>query len=141
MNQLLRKYRSALAYLSLVVISLAALLSATNIVRGFTNPTKQPPNGQPTAIPVGVGGTGSATAEGARTDLGVAASGANNDITSLSPTGGILSIDNLKTNGALQLLATSTAPVACGASSKANLYFNSTDKKVYYCDGSAWKSL
>jgi hypothetical protein len=141
MNQLLRKYRSALAYLSLIVISLAALLFATNIVRGFSNPTQQPPHGQPTAIPVNVGGTGSTTAADVRVNLGIAAAGANSDITSLSPTGGVLTVDSLKTNGALQLLVTSTAPIACGASSKASLYFNSVDKKVYYCNGSAWKPI
>jgi len=37
-----------------------------------------------TALTVGNGGTGAATAGGARTNLGAAASGANNDITSLS---------------------------------------------------------
>jgi hypothetical protein len=40
-------------------------------------------------LPVANGGTGSTTAAGARSALGAAASGANTDITSLNPTGGL----------------------------------------------------
>ncbi len=90
MNQLLRKYRSALAYLSLVVISLAALLSATNIVRGFTHPTEQPPSGQPGPLAVSIGGTSATTTAQARINLGAAAAGANTDIVSLSPIGNLV---------------------------------------------------
>jgi hypothetical protein len=42
-----------------------------------------------TDLTVADGGTGSSTASGARTNLSAAASGANTDITSLSPTGGL----------------------------------------------------
>lgn len=42
-----------------------------------------------TALPVTSGGTGANTASDARTNLGAAASGANSDITSLNPTGGL----------------------------------------------------
>jgi hypothetical protein len=42
-----------------------------------------------TALPVLNGGTGGTSASAARTNLGAAASGANTDITSLSPTGGL----------------------------------------------------
>lgn len=41
-------------------------------------------------LPVANGGTGSTTASGARTALGAAASGANTDITSLSPASGLV---------------------------------------------------
>jgi hypothetical protein len=41
------------------------------------------------ALPIANGGTGSTTAANARTALGAAASGANTDITSLSPTNGL----------------------------------------------------
>lgn len=41
-------------------------------------------------LPVANGGTGSTTASGARTALGAAASGANTDITSLSPVSGLV---------------------------------------------------
>ncbi len=135
------KYPRVFLHASLVLAGIAILFFVTNTVRGFANPTHQPPLGQPPAFSVNIGGTGSVITADARTNLGIAAAGANNDITSFSPTGGVLSIDKLKTNGALQLLTTSTAPVACAASSKASLYFNSTDNKIYYCNGSAWKPI
>lgn len=135
------KYARVLLCLALTLLCVSALVLATNTVRGFNNPTQQPPLGQPPAISVNAGGTGSATTAGVRTNLGIAAAGANNDIASFSPIGGVLTVENLKTNGALQLFSTSTAPAVCNASHKASLYFNSTDKKIYYCDGSAWKSI
>lgn len=135
------KYPRTSFYVALIFAGISALFLATNIVRGFTRPTKQPPNGQPPAISIDIGGTESPTVAGARTNLGIAAGGANSDIASFSPSGGVLEVTSLKSNGLLRLLISSTAPAACNVTQKSGMYFNDTDKKIYYCDGASWKSI
>ena len=84
-----------------------------------------------TALSVGNGGTGSATAGGARTNLGAAASGANSDITSLAGLTTALSIlqggtgaTSLTANGVL--LGNGTSPVSSLAAGAPNLCLVST---------------
>ncbi len=71
---------------SLLTAVFAALLF--NTAYGFNSPVSTPPNGNPGPIPVTDGGTNATTTAQALADLGAAASGANTDITSLSPANG-----------------------------------------------------
>jgi hypothetical protein len=71
---------------SLLTAVFAALLF--NTAYGFNSPASTPPNGNPGPIPVADGGTNATTTAQALADLGAAASGANTDITSLSPSNG-----------------------------------------------------
>ena len=71
---------------SLLTAVFVALLF--NTAYGFNSPASTPPNGNPGPIPVADGGTNATTTAQALADLGAAASGANTDITSLSPANG-----------------------------------------------------
>jgi hypothetical protein len=64
------------------------MVGGFNAVLAWTNPSATPPSESLTPIPVTDGGTGAASAASARADLGAAASGANSDITSLTPSNG-----------------------------------------------------
>ena len=64
------------------------------VTKAFTNPSATPPNNG-VLIPVNMGGTGASSTAQALANLGAAASGANSDITSLTPlTGNPLQIGN-----------------------------------------------
>ena len=130
-----------------IIIGTAILLLMMSIVfvtsvHSFTHPTFPPPTGTSGPIPVINGGTGASTAAGARNDLGAAASGANSDITSLTPLSGSLNIfGQLKINGLLTLLVSTSAPVGCDSSKSGAIYFNDTDKSVYDCNAMSWNKL
>ena len=78
------------AYL-LWIFSFAILSgSSLGVAKAWSNPSLSAPNGEPGPIVIALGGTqGSSTAQD-RSDLGAAASGANSDITSLSPSGNLI---------------------------------------------------
>jgi hypothetical protein len=71
------------------------------------------------SIPVAAGGTGSTTAASARASLGVAASGANSDITSLSGLTTALSLAQGGTGGASAASARSSLGLAIGTNVQA----------------------
>ncbi|MDE2099450.1 MAG: hypothetical protein KGL39_19515 [Patescibacteria group bacterium] len=75
----------------LLVVPAAILFVAATIltVYAFTNPSQTPPGGTAGPIAVTMGGTSATTSAQALLNLGAAASGANSNITSLSPTGNL----------------------------------------------------
>lgn len=119
------KYPRVLLYTALTLIGVSALLLATNIVRGFTHPTEQPPLGYPGPLSIQIGGTSATTTAGARTNLGAAAAGANTDITSIDPyTGNPMQVGaaGIKfSNGTVQ---TAAASASQWTTSGSNIYYN-----------------
>ena len=78
------------AYL-LYIFSFAILSgSSLGVAKAWSNPSQTAPNGEPGPIVITLGGTQSSNTAQDRSDLGVAASGANTDITSLSPSGNLI---------------------------------------------------
>ncbi len=85
-------YRLTIIFLSFVIFFLFGYVFIT---QAFTNPTGTPPSGGDGVISISEGGTGATTTAQALANLGAAASGANSDITSLTPlTGNPLQIGN-----------------------------------------------
>ena len=78
------------AALIVFYLSMVGGFNLFNTVLAWTNPSATPPTESLTPIPVSDGGTGASSAASARADLGAAASGANSDITSLSPSGNLI---------------------------------------------------
>ncbi|MDE2144810.1 MAG: hypothetical protein KGJ01_02490 [Patescibacteria group bacterium] len=109
----------------LTLIGVSTILLATNIVRGFTHPTEQPPLGYPGPLSIQIGGTSATTTAGARTNLGAAAAGANTDITSIDPyTGNPLQVGTAGikfSNGTVQ---TAAASASQWTTSGSNIYYN-----------------
>jgi hypothetical protein len=60
------------------------------VARAWSNPSQTPPSGEPGPIYISLGGTQADTVQQALSNLGIAASGANSDITSLSPSGNLI---------------------------------------------------
>ena len=73
----------------LLLFGLSMALSY-NIAKAWTNPASSPPIESLTPIAVVNGGTAASSTSQARLNLGAAASGANSDITSLSPSGNLI---------------------------------------------------
>ena len=63
---------------------------SSGVAMAWSNPSQTAPNGQPGPIVITLGGTQASTVPQALSDLGTAASGANSDITSLSPSGSLI---------------------------------------------------
>ena len=78
------------AALIVFYLSMVGGFNLFNTVLAWTNPSATPPTESLVPIPVSDGGTGASSAASARADLGTAASGANSDITSLSPSGNLI---------------------------------------------------
>jgi hypothetical protein len=70
-------------------IVVAFLILLSHSVLAWSSPTQAPPGGAPSALSLPIGGTGATTTSQALLDLGAAASGANTDITSLTPSGSV----------------------------------------------------
>lgn len=84
-------YRALVIVPAALIVFYLSMWSGFNVfdsVFAWTNPSATPPSESLTPIPVTDGGTGAASAASARADLGAAASGANSDITSLTPSNG-----------------------------------------------------
>ena len=78
--------------LSLYLIFSFAILSGSSlgVAKAWSNPSQTAPNGEPGPIVITLGGTQASNTAQDRADLGIAASGANSDITSLSPSGNLI---------------------------------------------------
>ena len=86
-----RTFRLIVGLLACAAVFFFAYAAST---RAFTGPSATPPNNG-AIIPINMGGTGATTTAQALANLGAAASGANSDITSLTPlTGNPLQIGN-----------------------------------------------
>ncbi len=68
----------------------SSLILSYNIAQAWTNPASSPPTESLTPITIVNGGTAASSTSQARLNLGAAASGANTDITSLSPSGNLI---------------------------------------------------
>ena len=64
--------------------------SSLGVAKAWSNPSLSAPNGEPGPIVIALGGTQASSTVQDRSDLGAAASGANSDITSLSPSGNLI---------------------------------------------------
>jgi hypothetical protein len=82
------KYHIAIPTI-LLLFGLSVILSY-NIAQAWTNPASAPPTESLTPIAIVNGGTAASSTSQARLNLGAAASGANSDITSLSPSGNLV---------------------------------------------------
>ena len=89
-NPIYRALVIAPAALIVFYLSMWSGFSLFDMAMGWTNPSATPPTESLTPIPITDGGTGASSAASARADLGAAASGANSDITSLSPSGNLI---------------------------------------------------
>jgi hypothetical protein len=90
-----------------------------------------------TALPVASGGTGSSTAGGARTNLSVAASGANSDITSLA---GLTTALTVAQGGTGVATHTSKGVLIGNGTSAVTTVSPSTSGNVLTSDGTSWTS-
>jgi hypothetical protein len=77
---------------SLYLIFSFAILSGSSlgVAKAWSNPSLSAPNGEPGPIVITLGGTQSSSTAQDRANLGIAASGANSDITSISPSGNLI---------------------------------------------------
>jgi hypothetical protein len=50
-------------------------------------------------------------------------------------------IGNIRASGVIMPGSTSTPPTTCTTSSASSIYYNSSDTKMYYCNGTEWKIL
>ncbi|MBI4193261.1 MAG: hypothetical protein HY536_01395, partial [Candidatus Colwellbacteria bacterium] len=48
---------------------------------------------------------------------------------------------NIRASGVIKPGISASAPVTCDAASRSSIYFNDTDKRVYYCNGAEWRLL
>ena len=84
-----------IAFFVVFVVFFAFTAFVCRSVLAWSNPTQVPPAGAPGPLSIVIGGTGGSTTAQALANLGAAASGANSDITSLTPlTGNPLQIGN-----------------------------------------------
>ncbi|MDE2144396.1 MAG: hypothetical protein KGJ01_00250 [Patescibacteria group bacterium] len=50
-------------------------------------------------------------------------------------------IGNIRASGVIMPGSTSTPPTTCVTSTASSIYYNSSDTKMYYCNGTTWKVL
>ncbi|MCL5006993.1 MAG: hypothetical protein M1153_02535, partial [Patescibacteria group bacterium] len=50
-------------------------------------------------------------------------------------------IGNIRASGVIMPGSTSTPPTTCNSSYASSIYYNSSDTKMYYCNGTIWKVL
>ena len=74
--------------LSFLLVVLFGL--SIGVAMAWSNPSQTPPGGEPGPISISLGGTQASTVQQALSNLGITASGANTDITSLSPSGNLI---------------------------------------------------
>ena len=83
-------YKALVIAPAALIVFYLSMIGGFNVALGWTNPSTTPPTESLTPLPITDGGTGASSAASARADLGAAASGANSDITSLSPSGNLI---------------------------------------------------
>lgn len=67
--------------------------------------------------------------------------GGNVGIGTIAPGQKLDVIGNIKATGVIMPGSTSTPPTTCTTSSASSIYYNSSDTKMYYCNGTTWKVL